>query len=51
MDEYEDLDTYNDNTLHDMAVDFDCHINTGELPEYFEDSDLDTFIDNLNDWD
>lgn len=51
MDEYEDLGSYNDNSIHNMEVDYDYHINTGELPEYFEDTDLDTFIDNLNDWD
>ena len=51
MDEYEDLDTYNGNTVHDMEVDYDFHINTGELPDEFGDADLDEFIDNLNDWD
>ncbi len=51
MNEYEDLDIYNGDAVHDMEIDYDCHINTGELPECFEDTDLDTFIDNLNDWD
>lgn len=49
MDEIEDLDNYNGDTAHDMWVDFDRYENTGE-PEYFEDSDLDEYIDNL-DWD
>lgn len=51
MDEYDDLGTYNGDTEHDMWVDFDYHKNTGELPELFEESDLDNIVDNLNDWD
>lgn len=51
MNEYEDLDIYNGDAVHDMEIDYDCHINTGKLPECFEDTDLDTFIDNLNDCD
>lgn len=51
MDEYDDLGTYNGDTEHDMWVDFDYHENTGELSELFEDSDLDQYIDNLNDCD
>lgn len=51
MDEYEDLDTYNGDSVHDMEVDYDFHINTGELTDEFGDSDLDDFINNLNDWD
>lgn len=51
MNEYDDLDIYNGDAVHNMEVDFDFHIKTGELPEYFKDTDLDTFIDNLNDWD
>lgn len=51
MTDYDDIDIYNGDAVHDMELDFDYHINTGELPEYFEDSDLEQFIDNLNDWD
>lgn len=51
MGEYNDLDVYNDDAVHDMEVDFDYHINTGEPPECFEDNDLDVFIDNINYWD
>lgn len=51
MDEYEDLDTYIGDSVHDMEVDYDFHINTGELPVAFGDSDLDDFINNLTDWD
>lgn len=47
----EDLDQYNGDAEHDMWVDFDYHENTDELSEYFDYSDLDTCVDNLNDWD
>lgn len=46
-DEYND---YGENTVDDMMVDCDCHINTGDLPELFDDSSVDDFIANLNDW-
>lgn len=48
MNEYDDLDIYNCNAVHDMEVDFDFHINTGKLPECFEDTDIETFIDNFS---
>lgn len=51
MDEYDDLDTYNGEPVHDGWVDFDYYENTGELSGLFEETDLDQFIDNLNDWD
>lgn len=51
MDGYDDLDMYDGTPVHDMNVDFDRHMNTGELPEYFEEADIDIFIDNLNVWD
>ena len=51
MTDYDDLDTYNGDPVHDMEVDYDFHINTGELSDIFDDTDLDQFIDNLNDWD
>ena len=51
MDKYDDLYAYNYNPVHDMEVDYDFHINTGEISEVFEDTDLDAFINNLNDWD
>lgn len=50
MDEYDDLDTYNGDPVHDGWVDFDYNENTGEL-DVFDEPDLDNFIDNLNDWD
>lgn len=34
MNEYDDLDIYNGDAVQDMKVDFDFHINTGELPNY-----------------
>ena len=51
MTDYDELDTYNGDPVHDMEVDYDFHINTGELSDIFDDTDLDQFIDNLNDWD
>ena len=51
MADYDDLDAYNGDTEHDMWVDFDYHENTGELSDIFGDTDLDQFIDNLDDWD
>lgn len=51
MNDINDLDTYNGDQVHDDWVDFDYNENTGELSGLFEDTDLDDFIDNLNDWD
>ena len=51
MDDYEDLDAYNGDTEHDMWVDFDYNENTGELSGIFDDSDMDSYINNLHDWD
>lgn len=51
MNDYDDLDTYNGDPVHDGWVDFDYIENTGELSSLFEDSDLDEYFDNLNDWD
>lgn len=50
MDQYNNLDSYNDDTFHDMYVDFDHYENTGS-PDVFDEADMDEFIDNLNDWD
>lgn len=50
MNKYDDLDTYNGVTEHDMWVDFDNYENTG-VPDVLDDSDFDNYIDNLNDWD
>ena len=41
MDEYEDLDQYDSNPIHDMYVDYDYHINTGELADCFDDDNAD----------
>ncbi len=51
MDEYDVLDTYNGDTEHDSRVDFDYHENTGELSDFFDDSNMGDNINNLNDWD
>lgn len=49
--DYEDTE-YGENPVDDMMVDYDYHvINTGELPELFDESSVDDFIANLNDWD
>lgn len=49
--DFDDLDQYNGDTIHDIYVDSDYGINTSELPEVFNEADLDDFIDNLKDWD
>lgn len=41
---------YGESPVDDMMVDYDYHINTGELPELFDESSVDDFIANLNDW-
>lgn len=46
--EYED---YVDNPVDDMMVDYDYHVNMGEFLELFDESSVDDFIANLNDWD
>lgn len=42
---------YGGNPVEDMMTDYDYHINTGELPELFDESSVEDFIANLNDWD
>lgn len=39
MEEFDDLGTYDGDTIHDMYVDYDYHINTGELDYFDEDTD------------
>ena len=48
MSHFEDLDTYNGDTEHDMWVDFTNHEYTGELADIFDDHETDDFIDNLD---
>lgn len=48
--DYEDNE-YSENPVDDLMADYDCHINTGNLPELFDESSVDDFIANLNDWD
>ena len=50
MDDFE-LEEYGGNSVDDMMVDYDYHINTSDLSELFDDSSVDDFIANLNDWD
>ncbi|MDE5967720.1 MAG: hypothetical protein K2G64_01325 [Muribaculaceae bacterium] len=51
MSDFDDLETYNGDSEHDMWVDFDYNENTGELSDLFDETDLDPNIDTLNDWD
>ncbi|WP_289742294.1 hypothetical protein [uncultured Duncaniella sp.] len=47
----ENYNDYGDNAVDDMMVDYGYHINTGDLPEIFDESSVDDYITNLNDWD
>ncbi len=47
----EEYNDYEENAVDDMMVDYDYHINTGDIPELFDDSSVDDFINSLNDWD
>lgn len=51
MEEYEDLDAYNGDTEHDMWVGCYYNENKGDLSGFFEDNDMESYINNLNDWD
>lgn len=42
---------YSENPVEDMMVDYYYHVNTGELPELFDEESVDDYIANLNDWD
>ena len=42
---------YGENAVDNMMVAYDYHVNTGELPELFDELSVDNFISNLNDWD
>ncbi|WP_303035104.1 hypothetical protein [uncultured Duncaniella sp.] len=58
--DYEDNE-YGENAVEDVMADYDYHINTGVLPELFDESSVDEFfaegkalrddIADLNDWD
>lgn len=45
MDEYEDLYSYNGNPIHDMYLDNDYNINTGELDDWYGDNSIDENAD------
>lgn len=47
-DEYNE---YDENNVDDMMADYYYHINTGELPELFDESSVDDFIAKLDDRD
>ena len=50
MSEYDDLNTYNGDPVHDGWVDYDHYQNTGE-PDVFDEEDIDEIVDELIDWD
>lgn len=50
MIDYEDHE-YGDNPNEDKVVDFDYLVKASELPELFDETSVDDFIANLNDWD
>lgn len=50
MSDFDELDTRNGDSVHDMWVDFDKIENTGTT-DVFDETEIDNFIDNLNDWD
>ena len=39
-----DLEEYGGNSVDDMMVYYDYHINTGNLPELFDESSVDEFF-------
>ena len=47
----EEFENDGTNSVDDKMVDYDYHINIGELPELFDESSVDDFIAKLNDWD
>lgn len=48
--DYEEKE-YGEDTVEDLIADYEYLINTGKLPELFDESSVDDFIANLNDWD
>ena len=49
MDEELNEANYGENTLDDMYMDYDYHVNTGELDDWFQDDEPNP--DNYADWD
>ena len=50
MGDYDNLDIYDSDSVHDGWVDFDYNENTDELSDLFEDDNFDQFGDSDN-WD
>lgn len=48
--DYEDNE-YCENPVDEMMTDYDYHINTGDLPELFDELSVDDFIVNVNERD
>lgn len=44
-DNFDDINTYNGDSVHDMWVDFDNYENTG-YPDVFDQYEFDNFIEN-----
>lgn len=51
MKKYNDLDVCNDDDVHYMWVDYNYTINTGESPYAVNNTYIDSFVENLKDWD
>lgn len=45
------IKTNNGDVVHDMWVDYDYNEDNGEYTYVEDETDLDKFIDDLNDWD
>lgn len=45
------IDDIPDNCIDNMIMESNSHIKTDTTPEVFDDSSIDDFISNLNDWD
>lgn len=50
MDELDEQE-YGENPVDDMMADYDYHVNTGDLPDLFDEVTVNDFIAKLNDWD
>lgn len=50
MEDYQDLDNYNGDNVHDMWVDFDNFENTGS-PDVFDEEDSESLADSSTDCD
>lgn len=49
--DFDQSNVYHDEPVQDGWFDFDYHENTDELSDLFYDTNMDYYINNLNDWD